>query len=1020
MLLTAVPAQAQIFTCLLNGTILGGSINSTACGPNASVNGSNSTAYGGSATVNGANAVAIGANSTATVSSVALGYMATASANGSVAIGSNSIANVANTVSFGSVGSERKLVNVAAATLSATSTDVVNGSQLFATNTTVSGLQTSLTATTTNLLTTNQRLATAIGGGVTIDANGVITVPSFNVQGHVYASVGGALGALDAGVTANATNLSSLSTQINVGGIGLVQQDAVTRQISVGKATDGSLVDLTGTAGTRKLTGLQSGTLSASSSDAVTGAQLYSTNASVSANTTAIGTLGTNATTLNTRLVSILGAGASIDANGVVTIPSFTIQGNNYTSIGGAFTAVDTKLTSNSADIANLSAQIGSGGVGLVQQDSVTRQITVGKNTDGLLVDLRGSIGTRTLTGLHNGSVAASSTDAVTGDQLFSTNQAVGTLGTNATTLNQRLAAMLGAGASVDANGVVTMPSFTIQGNNYSSIGTAFGAVDSKLTGNSNAIASLSTQIGSGGVGLVQQDSVTRQITVGKNTDGLLVDLRGSIGTRTLTGLNNGTIAASSTDAVTGDQLFATQALITANSNAITAINTNSSTLNQRLVTVFGGGSSIDANGVFTAPTYTVLGGSYGNIDGALTALSNRVQTNSNNISILQASAGGGGGTSLVEQDPSTRAINVASTTDGTSVNFTGTSGNRQLTGVADGAVNATSSDAVTGAQLYATNQAVAATTTYATNSATGLANAIGGGAGVDSNGNVTNPTLTVQSQTYSTVATAVGAIDATLSAHSAAITDLQNSVGATTIYTKVNGPGAAAVASGTNAIAVGAQSVSSGNSSIAIGAESTASADGALAFGRFARANGLNAIAIGSNAVSTMDNGVAMGNGSTVTAAGGVALGMSASVTAANAVAIGAGSVANTPNTVSVGAPGNERRITNVAAGINQTDAVNLGQLQALGANVSSQIQRLDQRITNNAGGVAMAMALTGSSLPSDKSFATALNVGSFAGQNALGISQYMRLTNSVVLSGGMALQSNQVGGRAGLMVAW
>ena len=46
--------------------------------------------------------------------------------------------------------------------------------------------------------------------------------------------------------------------------------------------------------------------------------------------------------------------------------------------------------------------------------------------------------------------------------------------------------------------------------------------------------------------------------------------------------------------------------------------------------------------------------------------------------------------------------------------------------------------------------------------------------------------------------------------------------------------------------------------------------------------------------------------------------------------MALGQGSIANLPNTVSVGAPGAERRITNVAAGVNPTDAVNVGQLHA------------------------------------------------------------------------------------------
>ena len=63
------------------------------------------------------------------------------SAANSVALGSNSVASVANTVSVGSVGGERKIVNVAAGTLSSTSTDAVNGAQLFATNSSVAALQ---------------------------------------------------------------------------------------------------------------------------------------------------------------------------------------------------------------------------------------------------------------------------------------------------------------------------------------------------------------------------------------------------------------------------------------------------------------------------------------------------------------------------------------------------------------------------------------------------------------------------------------------------------------------------------------------------------------------------------------------------------------------------------------------------------------------------------------------------------------------------------------------------------------
>ncbi|WP_144774552.1 YadA-like family protein, partial [Luteimonas sp. J16] len=59
-------------------------------------------------------------------------------------------------------------------------------------------------------------------------------------------------------------------------------------------------------------------------------------------------------------------------------------------------------------------------------------------------------------------------------------------------------------------------------------------------------------------------------------------------------------------------------------------------------------------------------------------------------------------------------------------------------------------------------------------------------------------------------------------------------------------------------------------------------------------------------------------------------AIGDGATATAANSVALGHGSVADRANTVSVGSAGNERQITNVAAGTQATDAVNVAQLES------------------------------------------------------------------------------------------
>lgn len=111
---------------------------------NAGAGGVNSIAMGpGASTATGATgSVVIGANASATTpNSVALGADSTTGtatpATGATIRGTDYTfagANPAGVVSVGSAGAERQIQNVAAGQLSATSTDAVNGSQLFATN----------------------------------------------------------------------------------------------------------------------------------------------------------------------------------------------------------------------------------------------------------------------------------------------------------------------------------------------------------------------------------------------------------------------------------------------------------------------------------------------------------------------------------------------------------------------------------------------------------------------------------------------------------------------------------------------------------------------------------------------------------------------------------------------------------------------------------------------------------------------------------------------------------------------
>jgi autotransporter adhesin len=135
--------------------------------------------------------------------------------------------------------------------------------------------------------------------------------------------------------------------------------------------------------------------------------------------------------------------------------------------------------------------------------------------------------------------------------------------------------------------------------------------------------------------------------------------------------------------------------------------------------------------------------------------------------------------------------------------------------------------------------------------------------------------------------------------------------------YVNINNPGS----NGTAAVASGTDSIAIGNGAVASGSES---------------------IAIGKNTKTTGDRSVAMGSG--------------ASATNANAVALGANSTTDRDNTVSVGSTGAERQITNVAAGTQATDAVNVGQLNNAMGNMSNTINNVDR---SAAKGIAAASAL-------------------------------------------------------------
>jgi autotransporter adhesin len=174
---------------------------------------------------------------------------------------------------------------------------------------------------------------------------------------------------------------------------------------------------------------------------------------------------------------------------------------------------------------------------------------------------------------------------------------------------------------------------------------------------------------------------------------------------------------------------------------------------------------------------------------------------------------------------------------------------------------------------------------------------------------------------------------------------------------------GAGAQSHGVDSIAIGTSSSVTGDQSIAIGVGHTIAGNRSGAFGDPTNIDGDDSYAIGNNNVIEADKAFVLGNNVTIVAGvdRAVALGHGSNVTVADGVALGAGSTADTVvgttsatingttynfagavplSTVSVGSAGNERTITNLAAGrisATSTDAINGSQLFAVSQAVAA-----------------------------------------------------------------------------------
>ena len=171
-----------------------------------------SLAFGTRAAVGAANTVAIGANANAAqANSVALGAGSATSAphTGNYTLNTSYTAagqpNAANgTVSVGSAGKERQIQNVAAGVISATSTDAINGSQLYATNNYLSNLA--------------GGVKNVLGGDAAVDNAGNVTMSNIGDtgEGTVHGAIKNLKDAIDSKVDTTASVTSEDPADIKV------------------------------------------------------------------------------------------------------------------------------------------------------------------------------------------------------------------------------------------------------------------------------------------------------------------------------------------------------------------------------------------------------------------------------------------------------------------------------------------------------------------------------------------------------------------------------------------------------------------------------------------------------------------------------------------------------------------------------------------------------------------------------------------------------------------------------------
>ncbi|HAF0395763.1 TPA: autotransporter adhesin SadA [Salmonella enterica] len=902
-----------------------------AMGASSSASGSYSMAMGVYANSSGAKSVALGYKSVASgATSSALGYQATASGddsaafgNGakaigtnSVALGSGSVAQEDNSVAVGNSTTQRQITYVAKGDINSTSTDAVTGAQIYS---------------------LSQSVADRLGGGASVNSDGTVNAPLYEVGTGIYNNVGSALSALNTSIT---------NTEASVAGLA---EDALLWDDST------SAFSASHTGNASKITNLAAGTLAADSTDAVNGSQLFDTNEKVDKNTADI---ATNTDSINQNTTDIAANTTSINQN-------------------------TTDIATNTTNINSLS-------------DSVTTL-----TDDALLWDAAsGAFSAKhngsdsKITNLAAGTLAADSTDAVNGSQLFDTNEKVdqntADITTNTNSINQNTTdiatnttninnlsdsittltddALLWDAASgafsANHNGsaskITNLAAGTLAADSTDAVnGSQLFATNENVSQNTTDIAANTTSINQNTTDIATNTTSINNLSNSITTltdDALLWDAASgtfsasrSGSASKITNLAAGPLAADSTDAVNGSQLYETNQRVDQNTSAIADINTSITNLSSDNLSWNETTSSFSASHG-SSTTNKITNVAAGELSEESTDAVNGSQLFETNEKVDQNTTDIAANTTNITQN-STAIENLNTSVSDINTSITGLTDNAllwdedigafsanhggstsKITNVAAGALSEDSTDAVNGSQLYETNQkvdqntsAIADINTSITNLGTdalswddeeGAFSASHGTSGTNKITNVAAGEIASDS-TDAVNGSQLYETNMLISQYSESISQLagdtsetyitENGTGVKYIRTNDNGlEGQDAYATGNGATAVGYDAVASGAGSLALGQNSSSSIEGSIALGSGSTSN--RAITTGIRETSVTSDGVVIGYNTT------------------DRKLLGA---------LSLGTDGESyRQITNVADGSEAQDAVTVRQLQnAIGA---------------------------------------------------------------------------------------